>query len=168
MKKVIIVNGAMGVGKTTVCKILCNKLKKSAFLDGDWCFDLHPFIANKETKAMAIDNITHMIDNYLRCSDCEYVVLCWVIDKESMYEQIIRGLSELDFNVLRITLTCNHSALENRWFNDKINDWRTNEWLEVSKKSLDYFEGLESIKINTSIISPNSAADQILNIINKI
>ncbi len=52
MKKVAIINGPIGVGKTTVGKLLCNKLDKSAFIDGDWCFDLHPFIANKETKDM--------------------------------------------------------------------------------------------------------------------
>jgi deoxyadenosine/deoxycytidine kinase len=53
MKKVVIINGPIGVGKTTVGKLLCNKLNKSAFIEGDWCFDLHPFIANKETKDMA-------------------------------------------------------------------------------------------------------------------
>ncbi|MGF7146342.1 shikimate kinase [Anaerotaenia torta] len=73
MKKVVIINGPIGVGKTTVGKLLCNRLDKSAFIDGDWCFDLHPFIANKETKDMAIDNIVHMINNYLNCSHCDYV-----------------------------------------------------------------------------------------------
>lgn len=35
MKKVIIINGPMGVGKTTISKLLCNKLDKSGFLDED-------------------------------------------------------------------------------------------------------------------------------------
>ena len=53
MKKVIIINGPIGVGKTTVGKLLCDKLYKSAFLEGDWCFDMHPFITDKETKDIA-------------------------------------------------------------------------------------------------------------------
>lgn len=60
VKKIIIVNGPMGVGKTTVGKLICNKLGRAAFIDGDWCLDIHPFVGNKETKAMAIDNILYM------------------------------------------------------------------------------------------------------------
>ena len=26
--------------------------------------DIHPFVGNRETKAMAVDNILHMIGNY--------------------------------------------------------------------------------------------------------
>lgn len=28
-----------------------------AFIDGDWCMDLHPFVGNKETRDMAVNNI---------------------------------------------------------------------------------------------------------------
>lgn len=87
MKKVVIINGPIGVGKTTVGKLLCNKLDKSAFIDGDWCFDLHPFIANTETKSMAIDNIVHMINNYLNCSCCDYIVFSWVMDNKDVYQK---------------------------------------------------------------------------------
>jgi broad-specificity NMP kinase len=30
----------MGVGKTTTCQMLRDKLKGSVFLDGDWCLDM--------------------------------------------------------------------------------------------------------------------------------
>ncbi len=62
--KVIIINGPMGVGKTTVGKYIAEKYEGTAFIDGDWCLDIHPFVGNCETKEMAIDNILHMIDNY--------------------------------------------------------------------------------------------------------
>jgi Shikimate kinase len=50
MKKLVIINGPMGVGKSTVGKIFCDKLGRAAFIDGDWCLDIHPFVGNKETK----------------------------------------------------------------------------------------------------------------------
>ena len=62
--KVIILNGPMGVGKTTVGKYIADHCPGTAFIDGDWCLDLHPFVGNRETKAMAVDNILHMIGNY--------------------------------------------------------------------------------------------------------
>ena len=37
MKRLILIGGSMGVGKTTVCNELKLQLKKSVFLDGDWC-----------------------------------------------------------------------------------------------------------------------------------
>ncbi|MDE7274978.1 MAG: hypothetical protein K2N95_18365 [Lachnospiraceae bacterium] len=44
--RVIIINGPMGVGKTTVGKYIAANYSGTAFIDGDWCFDLHPFVGN--------------------------------------------------------------------------------------------------------------------------
>ena len=76
--KVIILNGPMGVGKTTVGKYIADHHPGTAFIDGDWCLDIHPFVGNQETKAMAVDNILHMIGNYQKCSVCNMVVLVWL------------------------------------------------------------------------------------------
>ena len=65
--KVIILNGPMGVGKTAVGKYIAEATPGTAFIDGDWCLDIHPFIGNHETKTMAVANILHMIGNYKRC-----------------------------------------------------------------------------------------------------
>ena len=45
--KVIILNGPMGVGKTTVGKYIADHYPGTAFIDGDWCLDLHPFVGNR-------------------------------------------------------------------------------------------------------------------------
>lgn len=166
MKKIIIINGPMGVGKTTIGKLLCTKLNRSAFLDGDWCFDLHPFVATKETKKMAIDNITHMIRNYMNCSECEYIIFNWLIDQERVYKDILEAISDLHYKLYQITLTCSATALEKRWYNDKINDWRIESWLEISKKSLSYFENLETLKVDTSDNTPEYIVKKIYDLIN--
>ena len=44
MKKLILINGTMGAGKTTTCQELLKILQPSVFLDGDWCWKMHPFI----------------------------------------------------------------------------------------------------------------------------
>ena len=76
---VVIINGPMGVGKTTVGKYIADLHPGTAFIDGDWCLDLHPFVGDQETKAMAVDNILHMIKNYKNCSVCQMIVLVWLI-----------------------------------------------------------------------------------------
>ena len=37
MKKLFIIGGPMGVGKTAICQNMKNKLDTCVFLDGDWC-----------------------------------------------------------------------------------------------------------------------------------
>ena len=55
MKKLYLIGGTMGVGKTTTCQVLKIKLDKSVFIDGDWCWDMHPFMVNEETKKLYMD-----------------------------------------------------------------------------------------------------------------
>ncbi len=67
-KKLIIINGVMGVGKTTICKVLYKKLNNSFWLDGDNCWMMNPFVVNEENKAMVLDNIVHVLNNFLKNS----------------------------------------------------------------------------------------------------
>ena len=43
VKKLFIIGGTMGIGKSTVSQILKQKLPNSVFLDGVWCWDSSPF-----------------------------------------------------------------------------------------------------------------------------
>ena len=59
MKHVYLIGGPMGIGKSTICNQLNQDLDHSVFLDGDWCWNMDPFIVNQDTKNMVLDNITH-------------------------------------------------------------------------------------------------------------
>lgn len=50
MKNIFLIGGTMGVGKTTTCQVIKGKLNNSVFLDGDWCWDMHPFQVTEVTK----------------------------------------------------------------------------------------------------------------------
>ena len=79
MKTLYLVGGPMGVGKTSVCQLLKRRLDRCAFLDGDWCWDMDPFVVNDETKEMVLDNICFVLDRFLHCTEFENVVFCWVL-----------------------------------------------------------------------------------------
>lgn len=68
MKHLILINGTMGVGKTATSKELCKILPQNVFLDGDWCWDSHPFIVTSEIKEMVTNNIIYLLNNFLACS----------------------------------------------------------------------------------------------------
>ena len=159
--KVIILNGPMGVGKTTVGKLIAEKHSGTAFIDGDWCLDLHPFVGNWETKEMAVDNILHMIGNYMKCSACSMVVLVWLMDDSWVLERIIDGITALGAEVQYVTLTCGRESLIRRWREDCQCEWRTDHWLEISLASLPRFAEMEN-RIDTDGLSAEEIADMIL------
>lgn len=159
--KVLVLNGPMGVGKTTVGKRVADRNPGTAYIDGDWCMDLHPFVGSRETKAMAIDNILHMIGNYQKCSACDGVVLAWLMDDAWVIHRLLEGLAALGAEVKSVTLTCDRERLIERWKNDHICEWRTEEWLGVSLKSLPWFQSLENT-LDTSGLSVEEIADRVL------
>ena len=159
--KVIILNGPMGVGKTTVGKYIADHHPGTAFIDGDWCLDIHPFVGNQETKAMAVDNILHMIGNYQKCSVCSMVVLVWLMDEPWVIQKITQGLSAMQTDVKNVTLVCSRENLIRRWKDDHNCEWRTDEWLNVSLKSLPGFASMENI-IDTSDLSVEQVAELVM------
>lgn len=159
--KVIILNGPMGVGKTTVGKYIADYNPGTAFIDGDWCLDLHPFVGNRETKAMAVDNILHMIGNYMNCSVCKMIVLVWLMDDPWVLQAITGGLSSLQADIKNVTLVCDRENLIRRWENDHACEWRTDEWLKVSLASLPAFAAMENT-IDTGGLSVEHIADRIM------
>ena len=66
MTKLIIINGAPGVGKSVVGNLLFSKLDNSAYLDGDDVWRINPFEVNELTKNLAADNIVSMISNFMK------------------------------------------------------------------------------------------------------
>ena len=68
MKKLYLIGGTMGIGKTTVCQWLKLKLNNSVFLDGDWCWDANPFRVTEETKQMVMQNICFLLNQFIHCS----------------------------------------------------------------------------------------------------
>ena len=65
MKRLILINGTMGAGKTAVCQELERELAPCAFLNGDWCWEMHPFQVTDETKAMVKQNICYLLSSFL-------------------------------------------------------------------------------------------------------
>lgn len=155
--KVTILNGPMGVGKTTIGKLIADSYEGTAFIDGDWCLDLHPFIGNQETKEMAIDNILHMIGNYKKCSHCRHILLVWLMDEPWVIQQITDGIAAMGLELNNVTLVCDREELIRRWKNDTVCEWRIDEWLAVSLDSLSFFTSLEHQLDTTHLTIPEVA-----------
>lgn len=167
MKKLVIINGTMGVGKTATSKELYQKLQNSVWLDGDWCWMMNPFIPNEENREMVLDNITHLLRNFLTNSTYEYVIFNWVIHLEEIYDMILKRLDGLEFELYKITLMCSEESFKKRVLLDIKNNAREEAALEAGLERFPLYEKLNTTKIDTSKISVSEAADKIVEIINK-
>lgn len=165
MKKLIIINGTMGVGKSTVCNILLDKLKPSVYLDGDWCWNMNPFVVSEENKVMVINNIICLLKSYLNNSSYEYIIFCWVIHKEYIFEKLLEPLNDLEFELYKISLTCSEEALKNRLSLDIKNEIRNEDVIRRSIQRLELYKKMKTTKIDVSEITPKETAEKIIDII---
>lgn len=161
MKRLILVGGTMGVGKTAACRTLAGILPNNVLLDGDWCWQMTPFVVSDETKAMAMDNITHLLGNFLRCSTLENIIFCWVMHEQSIIEDLLSRLPKADYRVDSFSLVCSEQALRSRLAGDVASGLRTPDVIERSVPRLALYETVQSVKIDTTALSPLQTAQQI-------
>ena len=154
----------MGVGKTTTCRILRDRLDKCVFLDGDWCWDMHPFTVNEETKAVVMDNICHMLNNFVHCSAFEHIVFCWVMHDQSIIEEILRRVDTQGCKVVVVSLVCTENALRERLIRDVTAGKRTPDVIARAVQRLKLYRLVESQKVDVTHITPEEAAQSILDL----
>lgn len=162
MKTLYLIGGTMGVGKTTVSQILKKRLPNAVYLDGDWCWDASPFQVTEETKSMVLDNICHLLSNFLRCSAYENIVFSWVMHEQTIIDNILAKLPLSDCKVRTISLLCDAENLTARLDKDISTGIRTADVVERSLARLALYSRLNTEKIETDGIDAEAVADRIL------
>lgn len=162
MKRLILLSGPMGVGKTTVAELLHRRLERSVFLDGDWCWKMNPFTVTEETKAMVLDNITHLLRNFLACTQLETVIFCWVMDSQTILDSILSRLDLVGVAVRTFTLTATPEALTRRVEGDIARGVRQPGDAARSVARLPHYDAMDTVKLDVSDRSPEAAAEWIL------
>jgi broad-specificity NMP kinase len=166
-KKLIFLNGTMGVGKSTTCQWLLKMLSPSVYLDGDWCWMMNPFIVSEENKQMVLGNITHLLTSYLEHSAYEYIIFCWVMHEESIVNAVLAPLSGFDFILHQFTLTCSEDALKARLLKDVKEQLRAGDIIDQSLQRLCLYDRMDTTKIDVTDKNAKQAADEICKIVLK-
>ena len=65
IKKLILISGSPCVGKTSVGTRLFESYDNSAYLDGDWCWCVHPFSVSDSRLRNGDRSMSFVISNYL-------------------------------------------------------------------------------------------------------
>jgi hypothetical protein len=158
----------MGVGKTSTSRELQNLLPRCVFLDGDWCWDMKPFTVTDETKAMVEDNIKHTLNNFIKCSEFQNIIFCWVMHQQYIIDNLISGLDLGNARLCKVSLICSEQALIERISVDIRKGKRSEDVIERSIPRLKNYEQMDTFKIDTSNIDVKQAAQQIADYIRNI
>ena len=158
MKQLYLIGGPMGVGKTAACRCLSMQLEHSVFLDGDWCWMTHPFTVTDETKAMVMDNIAHLLGNFLRCSAIDHVVFGWVMHEQAIIDGLLARLPLRDVQVIAVSLVCTPDALAARIGRDVAAGLRTPDVLARSLSRLPLYDALNTARLDTTRLTPEETA----------
>ncbi len=161
-KTLYLIGGPMGVGKTAVCQRLKARLEGSVFLDGDWCWDMHPFRVTEETRALVLDNITCLLDRFLRCTAFDHVIFCWVMHRQEIVDDILSRLDTRNVRVVHLSLTCSPEALAKRLGQDVRKGLREAEVIPHSLAYLPLYEAVGGLHLDTTELTIDEAAGEIL------
>ena len=162
MKNLFLIGGPMGVGKSTVGQVLKKKLPNSVFLDGDWCWDANPFVVNEETKRVVMENICFLLKNFLMCSAYENIIFCWVMHEQKIIDELLANLPVDGCHVTAFSLLCREAELRLRLQKDMDAGLRSDDIIERSITKLPLYKELATIKIDTSGMNAEAAADTLL------
>ncbi len=113
-KRLILISGSPCVGKTAVGEELFESYDNSAYLDGDWCWCVHPFSVTDRRLRNGDRSMSFILSNYLD-SDFEYVFFTSVVLTDArIREGILKGITAGDYSVTGFTLTCSEETLKQR------------------------------------------------------
>lgn len=162
MKRLVIVNGTMGAGKTAVCRELKKLLPPCAFLDGDWCWDMEPFQVTESTKEMVQENIAFLLNQFLRCPAYETVIFCWVLHQREILEELLGRLALEGARVRVFTLMLSEAALRAHIEKDVKDGLRAPDVLERSLARLPLYREMDTEKVEVDGLTPRQAAEEIV------
>lgn len=165
MKNIIFIGGTMGVGKSTVSQALKKDLNDSVCLDGDWCWDMNPFVVNEETKVLVMDNICYMLNNFIHCQQYQNIIFCWVMHQQSIIDELLSRLDIKECQVHCISLICSVDQLTKQIEKDIQLGIRKKDVLKRSLERLSLYNQLQTIKINTTSLSIDEIVHKIKEII---
>jgi adenylate kinase family enzyme len=110
-KKLVIITGAPGVGKTAVSRALFETLDGCAWLDSDWCWMLPPWHAKSDAQKQHVEDLFgRILRGYLADEATRVVLFSWVMPAPAMFDIIANQLRGVPYEPVRIALVCEAEA----------------------------------------------------------
>jgi broad-specificity NMP kinase len=111
---IIIINGSLGVGKTSVAEHLTVKFEKAVHLDGDAIGDVHPFEIYDDARITHLYRTLALLIEFHQRHGYPDFVINYVFESHTSLEELLSLLRSLDPDIHAYWLTCGAEEQEQR------------------------------------------------------
>jgi hypothetical protein len=161
MKKLIMIAGPAGLGKTTVCQKLFETIDGCAWLDADWCWMVNPYPGKTdEQKCYAEKAFGYILGGYFNDDNTKIIFFSWLMHSDFMFDLVTSQISYKDYKLIKIVLVCEESEYIRRLIEGNRSENKIYNPDDMTKYRL-----INANIIDTTELSVEETADKILDII---
>jgi predicted kinase len=161
---IILINGSLGVGKTSVAEQIHWKFGKSVHLDGDAVGDVHPFEIYDERR---IDHLYHtlaLLVGFHQRYGYQNFVINYVFESPASLQALLDLLRPLDPVIHTYWLTCDEQEQAKRIQNRRREelDWELGRFVELQRIQAQAAQsGFIGTQVDTTGLTIEAVAGQI-------
>lgn len=166
---IIIINGSLGVGKTSISEELLWKYEKTVMLDGDALGNVNPFDIYDQNRIQHLYKTIELLVKFHNDAGFDNIIINYVFESSESLRQLIELLTPVDRNIFSFWITCEEEIQRNRIIKrnrDNI-EWELKRFSELQRiQRIASQKGFIGNEINSSNISVNEIGNTIVNWIN--
>ena len=132
---IIIINGSLGVGKSSVADELHRKFDKSVHLDGDCVGDVHPFEIYDDTRIDHLYRTLELLVCFHQKNGYHNFVINYVFESADSLQDLVDLLGPLDSPIHTYWLTCHEKEQAKRIQGRRRDDleWELGRFVELQR-----------------------------------
>jgi chloramphenicol 3-O-phosphotransferase len=132
---IIIINGSLGVGKSSVADELHMKFDKSVHLDGDYIGDVHPYEIYDEARIDHLYRTLQLLIGFHQQNGYHNFVINYVFESPDSLQDLLDLLRPLDPAIHTYWLTCNEKEQARRIQGRQRNEleWELSRFVELQQ-----------------------------------
>jgi deoxyadenosine/deoxycytidine kinase len=132
---IIIINGSLGVGKTTLSDELLWKLDNTIMLDGDALGNVNPFDIYDQKRIWHLYKTIELLAAFHKKSGFKNIIINYVFESSQSLNELINLLKPIDDLIFVYWITCEKDVQEQRIKNRKREniEWELNRFLELQE-----------------------------------
>ena len=159
---IIIINGSLGVGKTSVADQLHYKFDRSVHLDGDAIGDVHPFEIYDDTRISHLYRTLELLVGFHQKYGYHNFVINYVFESPESLQDLLDLLLPLDPSIHAYWLTCDIKEQAKRIRDRKRDEleWELNRFVELQDlQSKAAQQGFIGKRVDTSGLTSAEVAE---------
>ena len=161
---IIIINGSLGVGKSSVAEQLHYKFDKSVHLDGDCIGDVQPFKIYDEARLNHFYRTLKLLIGFHQRNDYHNFVINYVFESPESLHELLELLRPLDPSIHCYWLTCDEEEQAKRIRKRRREDleWELGRFLDLRRIQNEASQrGFIGKEVDTTRLSAEEAAQAI-------